>query len=67
MSDDVQTGTIRTQIPARLDRLPWSRFHWKVIIGGVVEVVFGIKAEGRGLEDIAKPLTAEDTGSRSSP
>src|SRR4029453_3568104 len=22
---------IRTDIPARLDRLPWSRFHWLVV------------------------------------
>jgi MFS family permease len=22
-------GTIETDIPARLDRLPWSRFHWR--------------------------------------
>jgi hypothetical protein len=29
----VQTGTIETQIPARLDRQPWSRFHWLVVIG----------------------------------
>ena len=33
MSSEVQTGTIKTRIPARLDRLPWSRFHWRVIIG----------------------------------
>ena len=25
--------TIETQIPARLDRLPWSKWHWMVIIG----------------------------------
>jgi MFS family permease len=31
-----------------------------MIIGGLVELVYGIKAEGRGLEDIAAPLTAED-------
>jgi MFS family permease len=31
-----------------------------MIIGGVVELIYGIKAEGRGLEDIAAPLTAED-------
>jgi MFS family permease len=29
-------------------------------IGGVVELIFGVKAEGQELEDIAKPLTAED-------
>jgi Universal stress protein family len=30
---EVQTGTVRTKVPARLDRLPWSRFHWMIIIG----------------------------------
>ena len=40
----VQTGTIRTGIPARLDRLPWSRFHWKVIIGlGTVWILDGLE------------------------
>ena len=33
MSATGQMGTVRTQIPARLDRLPWSRFHRTVIIG----------------------------------
>ena len=32
-----------------------------MIIGGVVELIYGIDAEGRGLEDIAAPLTAEDS------
>src|SRR3954467_7873964 len=35
--------TIETQIPARLDRLPWSRWHWMVIIGlGTVWIVDGL-------------------------
>ncbi len=25
--------TIETKIPSRLDRLPWSRFHWMIILG----------------------------------
>ncbi len=44
MSTQVETGTIRTKIPARLDRLPWSRFHWKVIIGlGTVWILDGLE------------------------
>jgi hypothetical protein len=27
---------------------------------GVVELLLGVKAEGRRLEDLARPLTAED-------
>ena len=31
-----------------------------MIGGGVVEAFLGVKAEGQSLENIAKPLTAED-------
>jgi MFS family permease len=44
MTSSVETGTIETDIPARLDRLPWSRFHWKVIIGlGTVWILDGLE------------------------
>src|SRR5690348_16252743 len=33
MAEAVETGTIETKIPARLDRLPWSKFHWRVVFG----------------------------------
>jgi MFS family permease len=32
-----------------------------MIGGGIVEAFLGVKAEGRSLEDIARPLTAEDS------
>ncbi|HEY7830976.1 MAG TPA: MFS transporter [Solirubrobacteraceae bacterium] len=42
--ETIQTGTIRTDLPARLDRLPWSRFHWQVIIGlGTVWILDGLE------------------------
>jgi MFS family permease len=31
-----------------------------MIVGGIAEIVFGVKAEQQSLENIAKPLTAED-------
>src|SRR3954469_19945417 len=35
--------TIETQIPARLDRLPWSKWHWMVIMGlGTVWILDGL-------------------------
>ena len=44
MSDAVQTGTIETNIPARLDRLPWSRFHWMIVIGlGTAWILDGLE------------------------
>ena len=38
-----------------------------MIIGGIVEAIFGVKAESQSLEDIAKPLTAEDAAGDASP
>jgi MFS family permease len=41
---DVQTGTVTTKVPARLDRLPWSRWHWKIVIGlGAVWILDGLE------------------------
>ena len=31
-----------------------------MVAGGVVEALLGVHAEGRSLEDLARPLTAED-------
>ena len=28
-----ELGRITTDIPARMDRLPWSRWHWLVVLG----------------------------------
>ncbi|MGH8717424.1 MAG: MFS transporter, partial [Burkholderiales bacterium] len=40
----MQTGTIQTSVPARLDRLPWSRWHWLVVIGlGTVWILDGLE------------------------
>jgi hypothetical protein len=32
-----------------------------MIVGGLIEIAFGVKAEREGLEAIAKPLTAVNT------
>ena len=61
MSSDVEVGTIRTRIPARLDRLPWSRFHWRVVIGlGTVWILDGLEVTIVG--SIAARLTEEGSG-----
>jgi MFS family permease len=40
----IETGTIKTKIPARMDRLPWSRFHWRIVIGlGTVWILDGLE------------------------
>jgi MFS family permease len=41
---DVEARTITTRIPARLDRLPWARWHWMVVIGlGTVWILDGLE------------------------
>ncbi len=36
----------RSLVPARLDRLPWSRFHWLIIIGlGVAWILDGLEIQ----------------------
>ena len=36
--------TITSSIPARLDRLPWSRWHWTIVIGlGTVWILDGLE------------------------
>ena len=39
-----ETGRITTDIPARLDRLPWVRWHWLIVIGlGTVWILDGLE------------------------
>ena len=57
----IQTGTIKTNIPARLDRLPWSRWHWLVILGlGTVWILDGLEVTIVG--SIAGRLTEDGSG-----
>jgi MFS family permease len=53
--------TIRTDIPFRLDRLPWSRFHWRIVIGlGTVWVLDGLEVTIVGA--IAPRMTEAGSG-----
>ncbi|MCX4745912.1 MFS transporter [Kitasatospora sp. NBC_01287] len=37
-------GVHGTDVPARLDRLPWSRWHWRIVIGlGTVWILDGLE------------------------
>src|SRR5947209_12532808 len=61
--------TVRSLVPARLDRLPWTRFHWLVIIGlGVSWILDGLEIQiaatvGTVLQDRATlHLSSSDVG-----
>lgn len=61
MSSRVETGTITTQVPSRLDRLPWSRFHWRVVVGlGAVWILDGLEVTMVG--NVASRLTESGSG-----
>ena len=58
---DAKTGTIETRIPARLDRLPWSKFHWLIVIGlGTVWILDGLEVTIVG--SIGDRLTESGSG-----
>ncbi|MCS0602460.1 MFS transporter [Streptomyces sp. LP11] len=53
--------TITTNIPARLDRLPWSRWHWTIVIGlGTVWILDGLEVTVVG--NIAGRLSESGSG-----
>jgi MFS family permease len=61
MSESVQTGIITTHVPARLDRLPWSRFHWRVVVGlGGVWILDGLEVTMVG--NVSARLTEKGSG-----
>ena len=63
-SDGTQTATrgaatIETDVPARIDRLPWARWHWLVVLGlGAVWILDGLEVTIVGA--IASRLTEKD-------
>src|SRR5256714_5924648 len=61
--------TFKPLVPARLDRLPWTRFHWRVILGlGAAWILDGLEIQivatvGTVLQDNRTlHLTAADVG-----
>ena len=59
MAEAVETGRITTDIPARMDRLPWARWHWLVVIGlGTVWILDGLEVTIVGsMSEALKPTS----------
>ena len=65
-----ETGTVRTDVPSRLDRLPWARWHWMVpaglgtawILGGRAVTVVGTLGDRLTEPDGGIHLTEGDVG-----
>ena len=59
------SSSIQTQVPARLDRLPWSRWHWLVVIGlGTVWILDGLEITIAIPHDLPPPLAEQARSSR---
>jgi MFS family permease len=44
--DEAETKSVRSLVPARLDRLPWVRFHWLIVVGlGVSWILDGLEIQ----------------------
>ena len=57
----VETGRITTDIPAGMDRLPWARWHWMIVIGlGAVWILDGLEVTIVG--SMSEALKPADTG-----
>ena len=60
-SSGAELGRITTDIPARLDRLPWARWHWMIVIGlGTVWILDGLEVTIVG--NLSAVLKDGDTG-----
>ena len=61
MSSTAELKRIETQVPARIDRLPWSKFHWRVVFGlGLVWILDGLEVTMVG--NVAARLTEDGSG-----
>ena len=61
MADAVELKRITTDIPARMDRLPWARWHWLVVVGlGTVWILDGLEVTIVG--SMSAALKPESTG-----
>ncbi len=61
MASGVETGRITTDIPARLDRLPWAKWHWLIVIGlGTVWILDGLEVTIVG--SMSSALSSTKTG-----
>ena len=49
--------TVRSLVPARMDRLPWTRFHWLVVVGlGVSWILDGLEIQ---IVSLVSPILAD--------
>lgn len=59
------SSTKMSLVPARMDRLPWTKFHWMVVIGlGAAWILDGLEAQiaaSAGFQETLQ-MTATEVG-----
>ena len=56
-----EVGAVESMVPARMDRLPWSRWHWLVLMAlGITWILDGLEVTVVG--NIASRLTEPESG-----
>src|SRR5215210_6974606 len=61
VSNGAATGAVESRIPTRMDRLPWARWHWLVVLAlGITWILDGLEVTIVG--NIAGILTEPDSG-----
>jgi len=59
-TETIRYSVIESDVPARLDRLPWSRWHWLVVIAlGITWVLDGLEVTLAGA--VGAVLKRQDT------
>ncbi|WP_270886183.1 MFS transporter [Pedococcus sp. 5OH_020] len=63
MTTTAESGAVRSLIPFRMDRLPWARFHWMVVVGlGVSWILDGLEIQlvsNAGFQETLKMSSTE--------
>ena len=64
-AENTSAGPVKSLVPARMDRLPWTRFHWMIVVGlGFSWVLDGLEIQIVASAGFQKEfdLTAADVG-----
>ena len=62
MSASVEERPVKSLVPVRMDKMPWSRFHWMVIFGlGTAWILDGLEIQIVASAGYAKDLGMSDT------
>jgi len=61
-TDGSMGDSVKSLVPARMDRLPWTRFHWSIVVGlGTAWILDGLEIQMVSANGYAKMLDMSST------